>query len=153
VKHETAWHEQVLWRRGYLGNLHAQWLGDEEPHLAACGADLPSDSPPVPYSSRETVCRNCKTLALSLVGETEPRPQPPAGVVEYVASRRGSARIDDVMVALGLSRDRAAQALRRAWKAGKLERLEPGVYAAREGWLSSASWPSQPRSPRRRQPR
>jgi hypothetical protein len=131
VTHETAWHEQVLWRRGYLGNLHAQWVGDEEPHIAACGADLPHDSAPVSYSSSVAVCRNCKVLALALVGETEPRPQPPTGVVEYVASRRSPVRIDDVMSALGISRDVAAQALRRAWKAGKLERLEPGVYAAR----------------------
>jgi len=131
--HGKAWHEQVLWRRGYLGSLHAQWVGDDEPHLAACGVELPPHSAPVPYSQKEAVCRNCKLLALSLTGEVEPRPQQPTGVVEYVSSRHGPVRLEEVMSALGLERERAAQALRRAWKAGKLVRLEPGVYAAREG--------------------
>lgn len=68
MSNRPAWHTLVVWRRGPLGSLHAQWIGEDVPGAACCSESAALSGPPVEYDAAEA-CRNCSRMALSLLSQ------------------------------------------------------------------------------------
>lgn len=137
------WHTRVVWRRGPLGSLHAQWRDEEIPGASCCSDSAALAGPDVGF--QPGACGSCVSLALALSSQAEatcsvrPEPLDWRAMRETAARRRAqvleaagarSVTQQDVMRLCGVSQGAANMLLRKLLKSGALVRVAYGKYRA-----------------------